>query len=270
MKTDFYCLVFYFCYVLAPKTWYLKRYSNKKYDHISYHQPRGTKPGTFLPRFFSACCISDISTVPVQDIFVQFRHDVIHSADVFELSCLDVQSIYYSGCLTHWETLHLCCAPVSLCLSFTATQSCWKKMQSAFSLCSLGLPSYWHTNTATVSATWFSLRYFTHSAVVSYQYNYKTIGKRVKRLSAYMGSDYEFARLLCGTKKEHFWYQKMFLAINLPLGLLNRHSTTNRRGQDKYQHWLCHRKQPNSVLIWGTQNATHRFFVYFFLLHSHS
>ena len=110
----FHCLcAFIIGYVLAPENIF-----HPKSYHISYHQHRRTKPGMFFFFFhqtpsFSVCFISDISTVPVWDVFVQCGHDVIHSAVVFELSCWDVRSLVASHNYTHIHYIYV--ALVSPC-----------------------------------------------------------------------------------------------------------------------------------------------------------
>lgn len=73
----------------------------------------------------------------------------------FELSCVDVWSINYSGCFTHTHTLtrthtctcthtqYICVALVFLCLSLTATQSHWTDSEHLVSVVTW---AYLHTD----------------------------------------------------------------------------------------------------------------------------
>lgn len=87
--------------------------------HVICYQHRRTKPGLFLYAL-DACFMSDISMVPMQDIFVQCRHDAIHSAVVFrgvKFVCDIDYLLWLPHTYTHTDTRY-CCVPLSFLCAF--------------------------------------------------------------------------------------------------------------------------------------------------------
>lgn len=187
----------------------------------------------------------------------------------FELSCVDVWSINYSGCLTHTHThlrartharahthtIHLC----GTCFSLPFTHSNTEPLNRfrAPCLCGhLGLPTYWHTYTPMCTYTHSDyLLLSTSSAVVNYKY--KTIGTIGDQIGCLFGLQFWICKnyflffLQCNlsgvalewTKKKFCYQRGGFLVIDLSQITLHQEvqelifNLRNRTKLIQYQHW---------------------------------